>query len=401
MSGKSSDNSELPNVCLVLPSPSPRVPEAFSIRVSDLLQLFKPSSNAIYVITGHIMQSRLSDNEKQDVFFTGNASCLVSGSPFFSMVFGELKTYFQVNLALLKLPKSVKIIFWRGRPSTYFIPLILSKILGKKAILFVEGRGFELVSEFYTGPFGIGGRILSQIYRLIEVLSYSIADVITVNVPSLLDKPLGARYHKKVFSLPISDRYIHSNFTISKPVEHRKTLIGYIGRLSQEKGVLNLVHAIPSICNKVQDAEFLICGDGPLLQYIQNELSEMIETDRVQMVGWVSYDELPHYLNEMKLLILPSYYEGLPHTMLEAMACGTPVLATAVGAIPDVITDRETGFIIEDNSPEHIEANTLRALSWTKLKELSWNARSFAEVNYNYEVLAQKYKMLLTQIAEK
>lgn len=58
--------------------------------------------------------------------------------------------------------------------------------------------------------------------------------------------------------------------------------------------------------------------------------------DKVSLVGRVSYDEVPRYLNQLKLLVILSYSEGFPNTVLEAMACGTPVLATRVGAVPDI-----------------------------------------------------------------
>jgi glycosyltransferase involved in cell wall biosynthesis len=107
------------------------------------------------------------------------------------------------------------------------------------------------------------------------------------------------------------------------------------------------------------------------------------------------YDEIPKYLNELKLLVLPSYTEGLPNTMLEAMACGTPVLATAVGAVPDIIKDGETGFIMEDNSPDCIARNVLRALSHPNLEQIADNAHSLVEKEFTYEAAVRKYETVL------
>lgn len=95
----------------------------------------------------------------------------------------------------------------------------------------------------------------------------------------------------------------------------------------------------------------LIGGDGELKESIAASLQEQGVTARVELPGWISHDDLPRYLNQLRLLVLPSYTEGLPNIMLEAMACGTPVLATPVGAIPDVIIDGRTGFVMDNMTP--------------------------------------------------
>ncbi|MDI6867848.1 MAG: glycosyltransferase family 4 protein [Methanoculleus sp.] len=98
------------------------------------------------------------------------------------------------------------------------------------------------------------------------------------------------------------------------------------------------------------------------------------------------------------LLVLPSYTEGLPNIMLEAMACGTPVLATPVGAIPDVIIDGKTGFIMENNSPECIADNVVRALEHPDLEQIAEAGRRFVEENFSFEKTVENWKEILQNI---
>ncbi|HJH26732.1 MAG TPA: hypothetical protein C5S37_08160 [Methanophagales archaeon] len=122
--------------------------------------------------------------------------------------------------------------------------------------------------------------------------------------------------------------------------------------------------------------------------------------DKVKLTGWIPHDELPEYLNDLKLVVLPSYTEGLPNIMLEAIACGTPVLATPVGAVLDTIKDGETGFIMENNSPECVAKNVMRALYYPNLDEIVKNAREFVEEEFTYEAAFERYKKVLEGFKE-
>ena len=117
--------------------------------------------------------------------------------------------------------------------------------------------------------------------------------------------------------------------------------------------------------------------------------------DKVKFVGWISHDELPYYLNELKLFVLPSYTEGLPNIMLEAMACGTPVLVTPVGSIPDFIKDGETGFIMENNSPDSIVRNIIRAINHPDKELILKNAQDLVKFQFSFEVAVEKYRKML------
>ena len=185
---------------------------------------------------------------------------------------------------------------------------------------------------------------------------------------------------------------------MKKKFGERDNLVGYIGRLSEEKGTLNFVKAIPEISKEKDDLEFLIGGDGQLCDKIKKHLDENNLNDKVNLAGWIPHDKLPDYLNGLKLVVLPSYTEGLPNLMLEAMACGTPVLATPVGAIPDMITDEESGFILEDNSPECIAENVIRALEHPDLERIVKNARALVEREFTYEAAVERYRKILENI---
>ncbi|HEV8594473.1 MAG TPA: glycosyltransferase family 4 protein [Thermoplasmata archaeon] len=114
----------------------------------------------------------------------------------------------------------------------------------------------------------------------------------------------------------------------------------FAGRLSPEKRVEALIRAIP----RVPHAELLIAGEGPE----EDRLRELAGASPVRFLGAVPHEEMPHLLNAADLLVLPSEYEGLPTVVLEAFACGVPVVATSVGGIPDLVIPGKTGWLLED-----------------------------------------------------
>ena len=80
------------------------------------------------------------------------------------------------------------------------------------------------------------------------------------------------------------------------------------------------------------------------------------------------------------------------------MACGTPVLATPAGAIPDVIKDGNIGFIMKDNSPECVAENVERVLNYPCLNEIMKNARELVEKEFTYEAAVERYKKVLEEL---
>jgi glycosyltransferase involved in cell wall biosynthesis len=134
------------------------------------------------------------------------------------------------------------------------------------------------------------------------------------------------------------------------------------------------------------------------MESIQLSLAEEDFTDQVDLPGWISQEDLPQYLNQLQLLILPSYTEGLPTIMLQALACGTPVLATAVGAIPDIIRDGETGFIMRNNSPECIAENVIRVMSSQIRETVGQQGRRFVEEHFTFEKTRESLRPVINTL---
>jgi glycosyltransferase involved in cell wall biosynthesis len=387
-------------LCIAFPRFWRQPAKSAAIRLADLIQLIEPSAEKILVMTSRDVAQELGFGKLpygEKVQFAGNVECSESKHAL-PRILGELSAQLQICRNIMSMSDSVNIIFWRARPATIIMPLVLAKLRGKRSILFRESIRFKVVRKMHKGPFNIGGLALFPIYRVIEEVAYSLSDRIAMNVPSLLNDSWTNKYRSKLFPYPIAARFISPEFKISKPLDQRRALVGYIGLMRPDKGVLNLVKAIPLICNQMKEVEVFLGGGGPLLRQVEGELGDLISRGKVRVFDWIPHNELPDYLNQMKLLVLPSDIEGLPSIVLEAMACGTPVLATPVGAIPDIITDGKTGFIMDNNSPECIAENVIRALGHHNLDQVSQNAHAFVEGQFSHETLVERYRDILTSL---
>ena len=295
----------------------------------------------------------------------------------------------RISYRLIRLAKSVDIWIFFLDSHALLLPVITAKLMRKKII-------FALTASL-TKSAKVTKDTLANVLVYSEAINYKLSTHIILYSENLIKDWNLEKYRNKI--LIAHEHFLDfDKFKMKKKFDERDNLVGYIGRLSEEKGVLNFVKAIPEILTEKGDLEFLIGGDGQLRDEIEKYLADKNLNDKVELVGWIPHDELPDYFNELKLVVLPSYTEGLPNIMLEAMTCGTPVLATPVGGIPDVIKDGETGFIMEDNSPECIAKNVIRALNDSNLDIIVKNARELIEEEYTYEAAVERYREILGSI---
>ena len=359
--------------------------------LSNFIEILEPLSNELFAITGkfpdrsneriHVIRIK-SDNKKE---FT-----LIRAIKY---IIKQLKTTFN----LIRISNQIDIVIFHIGTRIDLLPVLTAKLLGKKTVLAATGLVSKPAKISVGRLFGMDRIVFPRIFKMLENINFHLADQIAVESESAIHF-MGLNRYKKKISINGAMYMDTDSFKIKKELKDKRNLIGYVGRLSPDKGVLNFAKAIPLILKEKNDLDFLIGGNGPLFDEIKNELKNNGSYDKVELTGWIPHDELPEYLNELKLILLPSYSEGLPGIVQEGMACGAVVLATPVGGIPDLIKDGETGFILENNSPECIAETVIRALEHPNLEEIVKNARKLIEDEYSYEVMVRKCRDSLDEL---
>jgi glycosyltransferase involved in cell wall biosynthesis len=362
-------------ICLITWSSS----EAFVTPLSNMIQILCNFGKVCVVLGG--IYNIMNEVDIQGVKFYIVKLKLSSNIIYriINYVFLEIKT----SLNLIVISKNVDLVVF-FMESDAFLPVLTSRLLGKNSIR-------VLPSFICNHSVKVEKNILPKFLVSLNTLSYNLSDKIILYTPNLIKEWELEKYkHKISFS---HEHFLDlDNFKIKTSFYERDYFVGYVGRLSEEKGITNFIRAIPYIIDKNSNLKFIIAGDGNLRKYAESYINANNLDRVVNFIGWVPHDKLPDILNKLKLLVLPSYTEGLPNILLESMACGTPVLAAPVGSIPDVVKDETTGFIMNNNSPEYIALDVIKALQYPHLDRIVANARKQVECEFNYEYTVSKFK---------
>jgi glycosyltransferase involved in cell wall biosynthesis len=372
----------LPKLCVI----TQRLPnrEGSDVLVTDLLRVLEPIASEIFVISGNFPEKSISG--KIHVLNIKNSNKRRS---MFVRTLNYLIEQIKVSMKIAKLPRDVDIVIFYIGANFYIFGNLIAKLLKKKTVIIVTGSA-ACAKNIY------GNNVFPVIMIALEKFAYNLTDHIIVESKSIISQLGLKRYKKKII---LGGSFFDTNlFRLEKSISQREELVGYIGRLGEEKGIINFVTAIPLILKKRTDLKFLIGGDGQLREQIEKFLSFNNLLDKVEFKGWIPRDQLVNYYNEFKLLVVPSYFESIPIVALEAMACGTPVLATPVGGITDVIKDEENGFILQNNLKETIADAVVNILKSSILDDISKSAHSYIQNDFTFASATERYRAILNDI---
>jgi glycosyltransferase involved in cell wall biosynthesis len=197
------------------------------------------------------------------------------------------------------------------------------------------------------------------------------------------------------FQKNIASESIRDSLGIKKDVP----VIGTVGALTKEKGHMYLLHAAQKVNRIFPEAVFLFVGDGRERKNLEKTASYLNVKDSVIFAGMRK--DVPEMLSIFDVFVLPSLNEGLPMALLEAQAARVPVVATCVGAIPDVLEDRVTGMLIPPKDPQAIAEAIIKILSDKKFaSEIAQKGFERVRENFSSEKMASKYITIYKELTE-
>jgi glycosyltransferase involved in cell wall biosynthesis len=255
----------------------------------------------------------------------------------------------QDGIALAKL----MITFRRWRPDIVHTHTAKAGALGRLAARLV---GVPVVIHTFHGHVlrGYFSRPVEEVVRTVERGMALLTDRIVTLSPSLRADLIGMRIAPawKVEVIPLgmdlsrfasverSGGYLRRALGI----ENSDPIIGTVGRMVAIKNQAMFLRAARSVVNSGFTANFVLVGDGELRGSLEAQARSLDLAERVFFLGW--REEMDRIYGDLDLFAITSNNEGTPLSLIEAMAAGLPVVATAVGGVPDVLTDQQNGYLV-------------------------------------------------------
>lgn len=175
-------------------------------------------------------------------------------------------------------------------------------------------------------------------------------------------------------------------------------VVGFSGRFSEEKAPETFVE-IARMCHGVPRLRFVMTGSGPLLKSISEQVKTLPVTIRFELAGLV--DDVEKYLALYDVLILPSRFDGRPLVVMEALACGVPVIASEVGGLSDLIDDGKNGYLVHAADTKMFADRIVRlSIDRDLLETLKREARISAEQRLDANIAYREYDLALQEAIE-
>lgn len=289
-----------------------------------------------------------------------------------------LKAWFRVAVLLRRLDAPLVHVQTASRASFWrkSVVCLMARAAGRPYIVHLHGGGF---SRFYEHECGALRR------RLIRSTLAHAALVIV----------LSEEWRERLLRICPTARVeiLHNAVAIpdqARSQPHPDPTVLFLGHLLPDKGVYELVKAFAQVCERIPGLKLVLGGVGE--SETVRELAHVLGvSERVELPGWLGPEGKGAALAACSIFVLPSYHEGMPMALLEAMSWGVPVIATPVGGIPQIVTHEVNGLLVPPREVAALAAAIERLLQDPTLRvRLGKAARTTIEAGFSLEDAMRK-----------
>ena len=230
--------------------------------------------------------------------------------------------------------------------------------------------------------------------RVFDRITWKNTDRIIVNSKKISEE---LSKHRRLSEEKIRVLYNYCSFC---EVKHEKianyqsnTTIGVVARIDRLKGTRNLLEAFFVIHEKYPETKLILAGIGDDFEYIKGRVEASAMNEHIEILGYYDGD-IPELIYSIDIYVFPSLQEGLPYSILEAMHCERPIVATNVGGIPELILNDETGLLVEPNDIDQLVVSIEKLILDEALRnQLGRNAKSYLSHFSKHEFEANVVKL--------
>jgi len=214
----------------------------------------------------------------------------------------------------------------------------------------------------------------------------------TTTVSESIKKHLSEKYTSENDIVVTPNGVDTAEFNPSKNNDGKYRML-YTGRLAAVKGLPDLIQAIDRLNTDRSKWELVITGKGDYRDVLENQAEELGVEDKIEFTGFLPRNELVNYYENSDIFVFPSYYEGLPTSVLEAMAAGLPTVSTTAPGVRDLIDHGKTGLLGPPGDVDQLVSNLDNLLQDSSLrKQMGKEARIDAEKSYDWGIVSERMK---------
>lgn len=299
------------------------------------------------------------------------------------LVFGGLLRLLRLLLtgrvALIHIHAASGVSFWRKS-----LFAVLGRLFHRPVIVHIHGGEFL---EFYRGcsPFGR--------WFVRWVLEGAARVVVLSNTWAQRVGEISPRLRVAVVANPVA---LPAGEILPRDCAALNFL--FLGRLERDKGVFELVDAFAALVKDFPEARLILAGEGER-DAVLEKIAALGIGPQVELPGWVTGETKANLLAAASVFVLPSYIEGLPVSMLEAMAYGVPVIVSRVGSVPEVLLDGENGLMVEAGSVDSLrEALFSISASPVLRKKLGDAGRALVERDFAANIVGSRVEQIYRDV---